>query len=154
MTSNQLESGNFSESEYAILQCVKEKSKLRMKILTSSYYTDANCQCPKNIRIADMKYYVKKSNIVLTIHNSSGKYFYRIHGVITPFENNIIVPTTIYNDETELICIVCFENPKDIIYNPCGHYNMCNECYSKLKKKCCPTCRKDIISTLLPEQIR
>jgi hypothetical protein len=144
-------------TEYVILQCIKEKNKLRMKILTNSYYTNANCQCPKNIRIANMKYYVKKSNIVLTKHNNSGKYFYRINGTIIPFEtnnDNTIIPTTIFNDETELICIVCFENPKNIIYNPCGHYNMCNECYSKLRKKCCPTCRKDIISILLPEQIR
>ena len=42
-------------TEYVILQCIKEKNKLRMKILTNSYYTNANCQCPKNIRIAKIR---------------------------------------------------------------------------------------------------
>ena len=39
-------------------------------------------------------------------------------------------------------CEICYTNNKDIILNPCFHFNICNECLQKITK--CPVCREPI----------
>ena len=44
------------------------------------------------------------------------------------------------------LCVYCGCNPSKIIFSPCGHRCLCQDCYitSKRKIKNCPICRKDI----------
>lgn len=44
------------------------------------------------------------------------------------------------------LCIICMDNIRDIIINPCYHSIVCNKCVSELK--CCPICRTDIKNTI------
>ena len=39
-------------------------------------------------------------------------------------------------------CVVCLENPKNIILQPCFHFAICQKCLHKLDK--CPICRDNI----------
>lgn len=45
-------------------------------------------------------------------------------------------------------CVICIENPKNIIFVPCYHMALCSTCYDKLEKKSCPVCRKRINDTV------
>lgn len=47
------------------------------------------------------------------------------------------------------LCIVCQENPKEIIYLPCGHFCLCKDCSNQIRKtqKNCPVCRKQVKRT-------
>jgi hypothetical protein len=42
------------------------------------------------------------------------------------------------------ICLCCCEKLPEIVYLPCNHSNLCNECYGKLRNKICPECRVPI----------
>lgn len=41
-------------------------------------------------------------------------------------------------------CIICIDNPKNIIFTPCYHMALCKTCFDHLEKKICPICRKGI----------
>lgn len=130
-----------------ILTCVKEKNKLRIKILTEGYYNNANCQFPKNIREEGMKYIVPTSDI--TLSEIKGKYFYRIkkHNIIKC--NNINHISKVFNVDNEP-CVICLTNEKIWVIIPCGHYILCNECNDftiGLEQKC-PLCRGVINRTI------
>ncbi|CAH2086846.1 unnamed protein product [Euphydryas editha] len=43
------------------------------------------------------------------------------------------------------LCVVCTENPKEIILLPCGHVCLCEDCSENIKDKC-PICRERIDS--------
>ncbi|XP_065174300.1 mitochondrial E3 ubiquitin protein ligase 1-like [Atheta coriaria] len=43
------------------------------------------------------------------------------------------------------LCIVCKENPREIILLPCGHVCLCDDCSENIQDKC-PVCRKPIQS--------
>lgn len=50
------------------------------------------------------------------------------------------------NDDNDMLCgdgscVVCFERPTNITFDPCGHANLCDVCVSRLVKRRCPTCR-------------
>lgn len=38
-------------------------------------------------------------------------------------------------------CSICLDNSIEQVFIQCGHACICNECVSKLEKKCCPICR-------------
>jgi hypothetical protein len=40
-------------------------------------------------------------------------------------------------------CSICFENPKNVMYIPCGH-SFCKECSDKFVDECC-ICRQRIV---------
>ncbi len=50
----------------------------------------------------------------------------------------------------EYECIICMTNRRQIVLNPCGHYNMCITCTDKIMKdtKKCPVCQKNIITAI------
>lgn len=58
------------------LICVKEGSKLKVKILTPGYIKNANCQFPRDIRIEGRRFSVDSSYMNLVINN--GRYFYSV----------------------------------------------------------------------------
>jgi hypothetical protein len=44
------------------------------------------------------------------------------------------------------LCIICCDNPRSIIFNPCFHLCVCSSCSPKLKTNQCPVCREEIKS--------
>jgi len=46
------------------------------------------------------------------------------------------------SNNKKYLCSICFKNKKNIILNPCFHFNLCEECLKKIDK--CPICRKEI----------
>lgn len=145
------------------LKCFKEGSKLRIKIISSGYSSDANCQFPKNIRIEGRQYLVPKSDISLS--NTRGKFFYRIK------KNNITIcndkqsepgldltKLKIYGDENITECCICMndvESKSDIVFiiiAPCGHYCCCKDCVKELKQ--CPMCRANIGQIVTKDQLQ
>ena len=48
-----------------------------------------------------------------------------------------------------LECVICYSNPKNVIFKNCHHMIICKECYLQLPKKQCPFCKvkiKEIIT--------
>lgn len=73
-----------------ILKCIAEGSRLRMKIISNGYIRYANCQCPRDIRIANRYYKCSPADVSLV--NTRGSYFYHIrkNGIqIIPETNDI-----------------------------------------------------------------
>lgn len=144
------------EQELIRLKCVKEGSKLRMKIISSGYSPEANCQCPRDIRVTDQEYTVPKEDI--TLANTQGKFFYRIKkGRIFPYNpvNPIDISNLkIYGDDNITECCICMEdtNIVFVIFAPCGHYCSCSDCAKQLKQ--CPMCRANIAQIVTKEQLQ
>ncbi len=151
---------------YVLLQCVKEKSKLRVKMISSQpFIKGINCQFPKNIRQENMYYVVKSEGVKL-----KGKFY-------TAMQKNIIVcqtfdidevkkyiddlivnttekimPKTIFGeDDDDNECVICMCEEKDSVFSPCGHYMTCYEC--SIQCKSCPICRAVILSILKRNEI-
>ena len=53
------------------------------------------------------------------------------------------------NDDSLILCKICFTNRIDTIITPCYHASICHECWEKMPApKTCPICRGYVISTL------
>lgn len=132
-----------------LLQCVKEGSKMRVKIMSSSPFIQGyNCQFPRNLReegryfvvnTAGVKlrgnfYTVKASEIVCQTFDRADIDKY----LITTDEK----PSTIYGDDASTECIVCMVAEKDTVCAPCGHYMTCRACTTRCTM--CPMCRTHI----------
>ena len=51
----------------------------------------------------------------------------------------------IINDvDDDAVCVICFDNPPDSVFMPCGHAGICYECAVDLYKnsESCYLCRK------------
>ncbi len=150
--------------EYVLLQCVKEKSKLRVKMISSQpFIKGINCQFPRNIR-EEGKYYVVKSGLI-TLKKNFYSAMQKDAVVCSTFDmeeikkyindmaatNNKINPTVIYGDDDDYGCVMCLGDEKDIVFAPCGHFITCNGC-SKLCQKC-PLCGVKVLDLLKREEI-
>ena len=62
--------------EFVELKCIKEGSKLRVRILSPGYLANANCQFPRDIRIEGLRYKVKIEDIKLI--TARGRWFYSV----------------------------------------------------------------------------
>ena len=153
-----------TSNELIRIKCCLEKNKLRIKIVSAGYSSDANCQFPKNIRIEGRQYLVPKADI--TLANTKGKFFYRIKkNNITICSNSLepelcidLTKLKIYGDENIAECCICMndiESKSDIVFiiiAPCGHYCCCNDCVKELKQ--CPMCRADIGQIVTKDQLQ
>jgi hypothetical protein len=146
-----------------LLKCIAEGRRLRVRILSPGYFSEANCQFPRNIRAEGRLYQVDSSCVTLT-SGPAGKYFYRVRGEIKivddPTEiqqldqntqSQIQVSVERVYDSGEPECIVCLEDPKTLVMVPCGHYCLCAKCKLKIFK--CPLCRQPIALAVPTEQI-
>jgi hypothetical protein len=136
-----------SKENNVILICVNEGKRLRVKILSPGYLPDANCQFPRSIREVGQKYSVKSSDIKLI--QTRGKYFYSVKKNITILDETSVLDfqhIKIYEDTETIECIVCLENNKEIVFDPCGHFYTCSSCSNQLTK--CPYCRKNITNKI------
>jgi hypothetical protein len=53
----------------------------------------------------------------------------------------------IYLDETEMECVVCMKNRKNILFIPCGHLCICEVCMLGFDiNDVCPMCRREIVN--------
>lgn len=156
---------NNANSEFVRLKCSNVGGKLRVRIISSGYNSQANCQFPKKIREDGREYLVPRSDITFT-ENSKQKFFYRVKpkNVKILTQNNpdhssnkfkaAVENLKIYEDENQTECIVCMTDSQDItyvIFVSCGHYNTCKGCASKLKT--CPTCRSPIKQIVTKDQL-
>lgn len=132
--------------DHVILHCVKEKSKLRVKILSPGYYQDANCMFPRDLRIEGRKFKVPVYAVQLI--TTRGKYYYSVKdkfGIDILDEGYVIPPPAdmkIFEDIDNPECCICLSEPKSVVINPCGHYYMCKGCSASVTK--CPICRVQI----------
>lgn len=140
------------------LECVKEgASKLRVRITTRGYFTWANCQFPRDIRVVGRKYKVPASAIQL-VSGPRGKYFYRIDKssiqivdtIVTTSVTATVKPEHVYDSGDET-CVICMDAPKTVVFAPCGHYCSCVSCSTKLDNKC-PMCRS-VITEIVPRDM-
>ena len=66
----------------------------------------------------------------------------------------ITIIADIYTDlddkeyKKEKICTICLENNVNIIFKPCGHYVVCNDCFLTGNLKKCPFCRAKLTHSL------
>lgn len=126
------------------LVCVKERNKLRVRILTSGYYNNANCQFPRDLRVEGRKFRVNTDHVkLITVR---GKYFYSVKNKShIEIVNDISIDLKnfkVFEDNKVEDCAICLCNTKDTVFYPCGHYYCCNECSNKLSN--CPICRNTI----------
>jgi len=134
-------------TEVVYLQCIKEGSKLRIKIISPGFNHEANCQFPKDIRKDGLKYEVPLSSIKFA-EGPNHKFFYRISKTSIKILDQLQDQTQInkivkiYEDTSSMDCLICMCSEKDVVFAPCGHYCSCAECAKKLSK--CPMCREMI----------
>lgn len=155
---------------HVLLRCVRERGKLRVRILTAGYNHDANCQFPRDVRIEGCYFKVKAQNIRLI--NTRGKFYYSIarshvevlgdspdkhefHGVRLGSRparfNDAAAPAataapsieniTVYEDDRTDECCICMCAEKDVVFN-CGHLYTCKACSVSVHN--CPICRQRI----------
>ena len=141
-------------NEYVEMICVKEKSKLRVKIITHSYLNYANVQFPRDLRIEGRKFRVPSSYVNLI--STRGKYFYSVKKreqivIMENIENVNIENIKIFQDESISECAICLDCEKDTIFYPCGHYYCCDACSKQIIN--CPICRVDITLCIKKELV-
>lgn len=141
-----------SEVSTVSLICVREGSRLRIRITSDGYYNDANCMFPKNLRVEGAKYVVPVGDVSLVTRTN--KYFYSIK------KNNIKViesainketVTKIYEDLDVSECAICLDSPKNIIIRPCGHFYLCAICAQSVTN--CPICRAKITGLITKDMM-
>jgi hypothetical protein len=49
------------------------------------------------------------------------------------------------DDKDLILCIICLERIRNIIFYPCKHLIYCDTCYLNVDKSKCPTCKEDIV---------
>lgn len=144
---------NSDTPETVLLKCVKEKGKLRVKIISPGYNHTANCQFPRNLRQEDRTFSVPIQDIKFA-QGPRQAFFYRVKKdnikIIDVDEK--ISPDTIYEDEDEPDCVVCMSNSKSTVFIPCGHYSLCEMCSEKIQNKC-PICRTAITKMVRRDEL-
>lgn len=145
------------------LHCVREGSKLRVRILSSGYNREANCQFPRAIRSPGRQYAVPKTAISFA-RGSGGKFFYRVSkNQITvlsrPVDDSAFQQSAkvekIFEDE-DPTCAICLYEERNVVVVPCGHYCMCKECATQIAQSTgtCPLCRGPVALVVTRDQIQ
>jgi len=125
------------------LQCVKEKSKLRIKffsftdtegkVYTNVYNNNLNCKFPKDVRQDGYFYEIGPDDIVLVSHPNK-QAFYQIKTTNMKIVTKLDMSSLKIYEITE--CVVCMvENSTEILV-PCGHLCMCKSCCESLLHLC------------------
>lgn len=142
-----------------IFECLKVSGKLRVRIITPGYNQDANCQFPRDIRQIG-RFYSAPASMVKMARGPAGKFFYRVNdrSRITILQSKPVLNKEDYKFEGKVYesdmeeCLICMENPHDVILVPCGHYCLCKECSSRIGGKC-PLCRSVVDLVIGKEMI-
>lgn len=137
-----------------LLRCVKVKNRLRVVIDDTNYNRNLFCSFPRDIRFENCLYDVKAENIrFITLQNQRGSKYYSIVckeeiRIIDNASTTVIsppLPTRIFQDIDTSLCAICMTEEKFFIYEPCGHFYVCEACNNSIKKDgICPICRSKI----------
>jgi len=139
------------------LQCVKEKSKLRIKffsftddegkVYTNVYNNDLNCKFPKDIRQDGYFYEIGPNDIVL-VSRPNTQAFYQIKTTNMKIVPKLDMSSIRIYEITE--CVICMDQNSTEILVPCGHLCMCKSCCESLLKSRsnCPICRREVLSVV------
>ena len=126
------------------LQCVKEKSKLRVKIVSSGYNNNANCQFPRAIRVEGRKYEVPATAIKV-VQRGTHKFFYHVdkHSIkiVDTLPDEKVEVNKIYASEE---CCICLDDECNMVIVPCGHMCLCSDCSGEYNSGRCPMCRGNV----------
>uniref|UniRef100_A0A6C0F8E9 RING-type domain-containing protein n=1 Tax=viral metagenome TaxID=1070528 RepID=A0A6C0F8E9_9ZZZZ len=68
--------------------------------------------------------------------------FYCSEYKVKALEQVIEDPTT--KVKSDLMCIICEENKRNILFSPCNHVVACEECYQKDTSGVCYVCREKV----------
>lgn len=148
-------SSSETDTTMVYLKCIKSQGKLRVRIITPGFYTHANCQFPRELREEGKIFRVHHENINLI--QTRGKYYYSVKNkkwieevnvppayLLTPLSTNSFSNLKVYENEEQEECLICFDAPKEAVFNPCGHYYTCMKCSQQCKT--CPICRQRVIA--------
>lgn len=135
------------------LKCVQEGNRLRIKIVSKGWSPDANCQFPKNIRVAGREFLVPKADISIVF--TKGKFFYKVrknnieiceNGSVAVGAPDVDKNMRVFEDPELMECVVCMGDKDPVkgfmIFIVCGHCCTCEKCALKLTD--CPMCRTKI----------
>ena len=152
------------EELYVRLKCVKEGSRLRVRIISPGYNPHANCQFPRAIRAEGREYIVPAADIAFS--TARGAFFYRVK------KNNVVIVEPgevasqsvdlqnfkIYGDgdDEDPDCCICLDAEKDTAFFPCGHYYCCGTCANTLLAggMPCPICRAKVTQLVKKEEFQ
>lgn len=83
------------------------------------------------------------------IHSDVESLLNNMSALSTTDKNNITSSSTETNSSTstELMCLLCCKNERNVLFMSCGHVVACAECSKKLND-ICPICRKLILGVL------
>ena len=127
---------------YVYLKCVKEKSRLRVKIISNGYNNNANCQFPKAIRKEGQQYKVPDYAITV-VQRGTNKFFYHVNkSKIELIYDENVKPDNIYES---VECCICMDEECNIVMVPCGHLCMCSGCSEEYQPPKCPMCRANVV---------
>ena len=131
---------------YIALHCIQEGSKLRVRVDprdSQNYSPQVNIQFPRALRHDGAQFVVPLPLAISA--GGRGKTFYRVRKA----EIKILVVKTsvekVFGDKNDECC-VCLGNEVGVIFAPCGHYAVCEDCGPRMDK--CPLCRQ-VVATLI-----
>jgi hypothetical protein len=133
------------------LFCVKEGGKLRVRIVSPGYLNRANCQFPRDLRVQGRYFRVDPTSIKLMTARNTTYYCIKNKNEIEIVEERDVPKPPppklkVFENEEQEECLICYDAPKESVFNPCGHYYTCYNC----SKRCqtCPVCRVTVISVI------
>lgn len=137
---------------HVILQCVNEKNKLRVKIISNGYNNHANCQFPRAIRREGLKYRVPPRAIKVV--DRGNKFFYNIDKKLIEIIEEEIDINSIEQVYASEDCCICLEEQCNMVMIPCGHLCLCGDCSLQYKDNKCPMCRSTILNRIDKSQLQ
>ncbi|EAS00128.2 zinc finger, C3HC4 type (RING finger) protein (macronuclear) [Tetrahymena thermophila SB210] len=96
-------------------------------------------ESPKNTRVC------KSNNVSFVGHQDSHRGNKKIEQSVIE-DKDIQVNAPNMNDQSNVTCVICFDNAPDSVYMPCGHGGVCYECSVDIMKNTgeCYLCREAI----------
>jgi len=136
-----------SNSTMVRLFCVREGSKLRVKIGSAGYVPNANCQFPRGLRVDGREFWIPAEAVTLV--NQTKKAFYRVstsHAKAAVTKDGQGTPhvAAIYDvGDEDGMCSICLCEARTHVATPCGHFYACLSCAttSQQKRLACAICR-------------
>ena len=91
----------------------------------------------------------QSEGLLKTIHRdikNDSRWHYYLLRLFRKFKVEIIENQVTNSD---YLCLVCRENPRNRLLRPCNHLVTCHDCYQKIKKdQVCPSCRRIITEVI------
>ena len=131
------------------LICIWVGDKYKVSITSPGYNSNIKCIIPNYMKAHGRIYKCLASNIYFSkgyfLKKSYYKIKYRHLEVVSKYSRVSLQDKKLYTEKNNE-CIICFENPKEVVIIPCGHLIMCALCSYKVRKKYeeCPKCRQQI----------